>query len=118
MGVGCDASSSTSIPLPKTEESGAGNSIEFCECDAHAFRTRDQSKLILPTSLIPTAQTQTCQASKVGMGQSCRQEKTSRSAWPKGLQASPPKALSGVMMTMDNRPRVKQNPLADSFCSR
>lgn len=118
MGGGCDASSSTSIPLPKTEESGAGNGTECCECDARTFRTRDQNKLILLTSLIPMAQTQTCQASKVGMGQSCRQEKTSLSAWPKDPQASPPKALNGLMMIMDNRPIVKQNPLAGSFCSR
>lgn len=77
------------------------------ECDIHAFRTRNQSRLMLPPSPVPRAQTQTRQVSEGGMGCSCRQEKPSISAWLKDPQASPPKAPNGPVVAMDNCAIVK-----------
>lgn len=113
-----DASSSTSIPLPTTEEARAGGGTRAMSVALMLSELGIRAGLALPSSLGPTSPPQTCQASEKGVGQSCRLEKTSASSLTRG---------SPVQSTQDSRwavtggrqcPAVKRNPLVDSLYSR
>lgn len=113
-----DASSSTSIPLPTTEEARAGGGTRAMSVALMLSELGIRAGLALPSSLGPTSPPQTCQASEKGVGQSCRLEKTSASSLTRG---------SPVQSTQDSRwavtggrqcPAVKRNSLVDSLYSR